>query len=63
MGDEESMEAGMRLPVSWLKDFVELTLPIEEIASLLTFSGLEVEEIEIRQRSGDFDCGRAFGPS
>jgi phenylalanyl-tRNA synthetase beta chain len=36
----------MKLPVSWLKDFVELSVPIEEIASLLTFAGLEVEEIE-----------------
>jgi phenylalanyl-tRNA synthetase beta chain len=36
----------MRLPVSWLKDFVDLTLPIEELANLLTFGGLEVEEIE-----------------
>jgi phenylalanyl-tRNA synthetase beta chain len=36
----------MKLPVSWLKDFVDITLPIEEIASLLTVSGLEVEDIE-----------------
>jgi phenylalanyl-tRNA synthetase beta chain len=36
----------MKLPVSWLKDFVDLTLPVEELANLLTFSGLEVEEIE-----------------
>jgi len=36
----------MKLPLSWLKDFVDISLPIEEIASLLTFSGLEVEEIE-----------------
>lgn len=36
----------MKLPVSWLKDFVDLTVPIEEIASLLTFAGLEVEEIK-----------------
>jgi phenylalanyl-tRNA synthetase beta chain len=36
----------MKLPVSWLKDFVDLSVPIEEIASRLTFAGLEVEEIE-----------------
>lgn len=36
----------MRTPVSWLKDFVDITLPIEELAEKLTFAGLEVEDIE-----------------
>jgi phenylalanyl-tRNA synthetase beta chain len=35
----------MKVPMSWLKDFVDIRLPIEEVARLLTFSGLEVEEI------------------
>ncbi|MBN1535648.1 MAG: phenylalanine--tRNA ligase subunit beta [Anaerolineales bacterium] len=35
----------MKVPLSWLKDFVEITLPIEELAHLLTMAGLEVEEI------------------
>ena len=35
----------MKVPISWLKDFVDIKLPIEEIARLLTVSGLEVEEI------------------
>lgn len=35
----------MKVPVSWLKDFVEIDIPIEELARLLTVSGLEVEEI------------------
>ena len=35
----------MKVPVSWLKDFVEINQPIEEIARALTASGLEVEEI------------------
>jgi len=35
----------MKLPISWLKEFVDITLPIEEIARLLTVSGLEVEDI------------------
>jgi len=35
----------MRIPVSWLKDFVEITLPIEKLAHKLTMAGLEVEEI------------------
>jgi len=36
----------MRVPLSWLKDFVEITLTPEELARKLTFAGLEVEEIE-----------------
>ena len=35
----------MKVPVSWLKDFVEITLPIHELAGRLTMAGLEVEEI------------------
>ncbi len=36
----------MKIPLSWLKDFVDITLSPEEIAYKLTFGGLEVEEIE-----------------
>jgi len=35
----------MKVPISWLKDFVDITLPIEELAHRLTIAGLEVEEI------------------
>ena len=35
----------MKVPLSWIKDFVDITLPIEELASALTLAGLEVEEI------------------
>jgi phenylalanyl-tRNA synthetase beta chain len=35
----------MKTPVSWLKDFVDIHIPIEELARMLTVSGLEVEEI------------------
>ncbi len=35
----------MRVPLSWIKDFVEINLPIEDLARLLTMAGLEVEEI------------------
>ncbi len=35
----------MKVPLSWLKDFVEITLPIDELAHRLTMAGLEVEEI------------------
>ncbi len=36
----------MKVPVSWLQDFVDITLPISELAEKLTFSGLEVEDLE-----------------
>ena len=35
----------MLVPLSWLKDYVEMTLPIEDLAHRLTMAGLEVEEI------------------
>ncbi len=35
----------MKVPVSWLKDFVDINIPIEDLANILTVSGLEVEEI------------------
>ncbi len=37
----------MNVPLSWIKDFIDLTLPVEEIARLLTMAGLEVESIEL----------------
>jgi phenylalanyl-tRNA synthetase beta chain len=36
----------MRVPISWLKDFVEITIPIEELAHRLTLAGLEVAKVE-----------------
>jgi phenylalanyl-tRNA synthetase beta chain len=35
----------MKVPVTWLKDFVDITIPLPELASRLTMAGLEVEEI------------------
>ncbi len=35
----------MKVPISWIKEFVEIDLPLEELAHLLTMAGLEVEEI------------------
>ena len=35
----------MKVPISWLKDYVDITLPIPELARRLTMAGLEVEEI------------------
>ncbi len=36
----------MRVPLSWLKEFVDIVLPVDELAQRLTLSGLEVAEIE-----------------
>ena len=36
----------MRLPLSWLKEFNETELSVEDLADLLTRAGLEVEAIE-----------------
>ena len=41
----------MRVPISWLKEYVDVVLPVEELADRLTLAGLEVERIE---RIGDF---------
>ena len=37
----------MKLPISWLKDYIDLDgLSVEEIARKLTLAGLEVDEIK-----------------
>ncbi|MCC6148299.1 MAG: phenylalanine--tRNA ligase subunit beta [Anaerolineaceae bacterium] len=37
----------MKVPLSWLKDYVEIELPLPQLARLLTMAGLEVEEIRL----------------
>jgi phenylalanyl-tRNA synthetase beta chain len=36
----------MKVPISWLSDYVDITLPIEELAERLTLAGLEVGSIQ-----------------
>ena len=36
----------MRVPLSWLKGYVDITLPLDELARRMTLAGLEVENIE-----------------
>src|SRR5690348_1413282 len=36
----------MRVPLQWLADYVEITLPVDELAHLMTMKGLKVEAIE-----------------
>ena len=35
----------MKVPISWLKEFVDISFPLESLAHQLTMAGLEVEEI------------------
>jgi phenylalanyl-tRNA synthetase beta chain len=35
----------MKVPLSWLKDFVDITLPLDRLAERLTLGGLEVESV------------------
>jgi phenylalanyl-tRNA synthetase beta chain len=36
----------MRVPISWLKEYVDIPLSIEELAERMTLAGLEVGAIE-----------------
>ncbi|MBI5030553.1 MAG: phenylalanine--tRNA ligase subunit beta [Chloroflexi bacterium] len=36
----------MKLPLSWIKDYVDIKISPEELAEKLTFAGLEVEQID-----------------
>ena len=36
----------MRVPISWLKEYVDLTLPIPELAERLTLAGMEMDAVE-----------------
>jgi phenylalanyl-tRNA synthetase beta chain len=36
----------MKVPVSWLNDYVDLTISIEELADRLTLAKLEVKHID-----------------
>ncbi len=36
----------MRVPLSWLKEYVDITIPLQELAERLTLAGLEVAAIE-----------------
>ncbi|MGD8463970.1 MAG: phenylalanine--tRNA ligase subunit beta [Anaerolineae bacterium] len=41
----------MKVPLNWLRDYVDITIPVEELAERLTLAGLEVASIE---RIGDW---------
>jgi len=35
----------MKVPISWLREFVDITMPIDQLAEKLTLAGLEVAEV------------------
>lgn len=35
----------MKIPLSWIKDFVDIDIPIPELCHLLTMAGMEVEDV------------------
>ncbi len=37
----------MKVPLSWLKEYVDIVLPVSELAEKLTMAGLEVSDIEV----------------
>jgi phenylalanyl-tRNA synthetase beta chain len=41
----------MLVPLSWLKEYVDLNLPVQKLADRLSLAGMEVEEIK---REGDW---------
>lgn len=36
----------MKISYNWLKEYVDVNLPVQEVAEMLTFCGLEVESVE-----------------
>ncbi len=48
----------MRVPLSWLKEYVDIDLPVVELAELLTIAGLEVEKIDYVGIPGGDDDAR-----
>lgn len=36
----------MRVPISWLRDYVDIKVPLEDLAHRLTMAGIEVEAVE-----------------
>ena len=36
----------MKVPLSWLRDYVDVSVPVGELAERLTFSGTEVTGVQ-----------------
>ena len=55
----------MRVPVSWLREYVDLTLSVEELARRLVFTSCEVDRVVRRGAPGgdhlEFFVAAAYG--
>ena len=51
----------MKIPLSWIKDFVDVNLSLPQLCHLLTMAGLEVEELRIAGLPMPADFGHAAG--
>ncbi|HNT06094.1 MAG TPA: phenylalanine--tRNA ligase subunit beta, partial [Anaerolineae bacterium] len=45
----------MKVPLKWLREFVDITLPVPELAERMTLAGMEVETIEYSGADWDRD--------
>ena len=52
----------MKVPLSWLKEFVEIARTPDEVAHLLTFAGLEVEDGAVEAEGFRVAQGEREGP-
>lgn len=48
----------MRVPLSWLKEYVDIDMPAKELAEMLTIAGLEVEHLDYIGIPGAKDTDR-----
>jgi phenylalanyl-tRNA synthetase beta chain len=48
----------MRVPISWLREYVPIEMPLDELASRLSISSAEVEGVERRGVTGDLELFR-----
>ncbi|MEW5870497.1 MAG: phenylalanine--tRNA ligase subunit beta [Chloroflexota bacterium] len=51
----------MKVPISWLKDFVEINVPLPQLCHMLTMAGLEVEGLHIVGLAMPGEGGSEFG--
>ncbi|MGI9534824.1 MAG: hypothetical protein ACR2NW_07720 [Thermodesulfobacteriota bacterium] len=43
----------MLVPLSWLKEYIEINIPPEELGEMLTMAGLELEALHFRGKDID----------
>ena len=51
----------MLVPLSWLKDFVDVDLPVDQLARLLTMLGLEVDSVTMIGLPNPYEQAQAAG--